>query len=175
MQLITCMSKKSAPWVALTNLSRVFFTGVAKPVLIFNFFTISVLMSVTHIANAQQADSIIGRWEHRFDSVVIEFMPAEPMSQSTDVAIESPEGESPEGEGPIFYAVTRRDDWHPARINKTLYQNVQYQGSGRWTAQELNDNGKARKVRLRLKRDGFIHTTSYINGRKKVQWAASKK
>jgi len=113
MQLITCMSKKSAPWVALTKLSRVFFTGVA--------------------------------------------------------------GESPEGEGPIFYAVTRRDDWHPARINKTLYQNVQYQGSGRWTAQELNDNGKARKVRLRLKRDGFIHTTSYINGRKKVQWAASKK
>ncbi len=111
---------------------------------------------------AQQADEILGRWDHRFDSVVVEF-----------IAGQAEGGEQVQlvDDGPVFHGVIVRDDWHPWRVDRVMYQSIQYQGKGRWVAQEVDDKGKVRKVRLRLKRDGFLHTTSFLDGRKKIQWS----
>ena len=111
----------------------------------------SIFFSLTVVSMAQdELLNLEGNWEYRKDSMHVEFSKAD--------------------NGSAYQATIVRADWSPARVGRTLYFDVVKTGPKKWAGIEVDDKGKERKVRFFVKRDGKLHTTSYLDGVKKIQW-----
>ena len=112
-------------------------------------------------SSAVAQDSILdlaGSWEYRKNSMHVEFS-----KSNTEANV------------PVYEAKITRSDWSPMREGRTLYINVVQTGAKKWRGIEIDDKGKQRKVRFAFKRDGKLHTTSYLDGVKKIQWTSNQK
>lgn len=168
MHLLECALQTFVYWVGLVIKLLFGFRSSIK------ITVVSALLLLSMVGHTQEADEILGRWEQRYDAVVVEFFAGDTYidtsSESDSQAAAETDGAEQETAAEGYSAIVKRNDWNPGRIDRLVYINVQYQGKGRWVAQEVADSGKARKVRLRLKKDGYLHTISYLDGRKKVEW-----
>ncbi len=120
-----------------------------------------VVVSANGAFAQDQTGPLIGSWEYRKVSLHVEFKNQPEQSEGLN-------GAQPQ------HAVITRSDWSPHRVGKKLYQNVVNIGKKQWSAEEIDDSGNVRKVRLRLRSDGKLHTTSYLDGRKKIQWTSNE-
>ncbi len=117
-------------------------------------FIVSILLvSASTSASAQDVE-LTGMWEQRQEMIRVEFTLEEDLIDGNAV----------------YSGTVKRADWAPTRVGKKVYQNLIYDGKNRWNGEEVGDNGRVRKIRIRLKNDGFLHMTTYLGGRKKVQW-----
>ncbi len=116
----------------------------------------ALFVAASDVMAQEQVPSLIGKWERLSEMVHIEIQPDETVGD--------------EGDSQRYYAVVTRADWSPGRVGRKIYQNLVYDGKRRWIGQEVDDKGKARKIRLTMRKDGYLHTTSYLDGRKRIRW-----
>ena len=120
------------------------------------------LLLISISANVLSQDEITdlhGSWEYRKESMHVEFVKADSYTVGN----------------PVYEAKITRADWSPERQGRTLYVGVIQTSEKKWRGFEIDDKGKRRKVRFSLKRDGKLHTTSYLSGVKKIQWTLNEK
>ena len=123
-----------------------------------SFVFVSSLLFCTKAYSQDVIADLQGSWEYRKESMHVDFVKAENHSALN----------------PVYEAKITRADWSPERKGRTRYVGVVQTAEKKWRGFEIDDKGKQRKVRFSLKRDGKLHTTSYLRGVKKIQWTLNQ-